>query len=706
MAHYSFQEWIQKKIAPSLKGVGLLLLVSQITILGIIFRTSYQRQYEFLSRFEIIGLEAFSEHQPRLLNHFGAIATSEIDAKSLILCGAENEVLWSYPRSVSHCDASSADPTMRVLKSRLFLDRDYPKVVIQVSRFPSSPILWVLFVTTTVIVVGGSRLLLCIRRRIKNDIYFPITQISSPDFQSSIAELHQVNNDLNVLRRKEKEQAALVAIGEMAGGVAHDIRSPLSSLNAVSVLLLPHLKNGKEAAEVMNLLQLSSKRLGDIANDLLQKYKGKGDSGVATFSIHEVLDELIGELHASPLGYGVQFRKQYHSIALYLSGDRIGVARALGNIMKNALEAMQGNREGKIKELVLGTELCLNSSSSLQSDSVCIRIADTGPGIAPDKIPHVLRGGYTEGKLDGHGIGTKIVRDMVDAQKGTLNIESKIGEGSVFILMLPKADIDPLNTATTVAIPYSVGAPIRVIDDEASLREQWRLTLKKLGAETDTYQSWEELDSMIAMPQCNKQDTFIIDYHFDNSEVDGLEIIRRLKALGFTNFVLATAEYWKPAIKDASNKLNVVLCPKPLPEVVLAACHTNLATCYPEPKTQGVSSSLSILLIDDDSAIQAGWNAMKGILGVGKLTMYNKLEEMIAAATNPADYDLCVIDKNIEKSQYKGARTLEYLKLNGARKVLLATGENSQDIAQDPDFSAIDGILAEKIPMSLTQYLT
>lgn len=93
------------------------------------------------------------------------------------------------------------------------------------------------------------------------------------------------------------------------------------------------------------------------------------------------------------------------------------------------------------------------------------------------------------------------------------------------------------------------------------------------------------------------------------------------------------------------------------------------------------------------------------MLGVGKLTMYSTLEEMIAAATNPAEYDMCVIDKNIENSQYNGAKTLAYLKQNGARKVFLATGESQKQIIQDPEFSAVDGVITEKIPMSLEKYL-
>lgn len=495
-------------------------------------------------------------------------------------------------------------------------------------------------------------------------------------------------------------------LGKLSSRIAHDIRSPLSSMRSALMLLREKFGGNKGAEDMFNLLQLSSNRLDNIANGLLAKYMGES-SVEQLFSIHEVLDELIGELRASPLGQGTEFEKQYYKSALYVIGDRTGVSRAIGNIIKNALEAMQKNLPGKPKQLTVCTDFC-----QPQVGNVCIRIADTGPGIPAEKIPLILQGGHTEGKVDGHGIGTKVVKEMVEAHKGQLSIESQVGEGTSFVISLP-ATIQ--NDETVVTIPQTANAAICVIDDEPSLREQWRLTLKAQGVDALMFSCWEEFASCHqtdSSPLAQNDTTFIVDYHFDNSEVDGLEVIRRLKAQGFDKFILATAEYWKPAVKDAAKELNVTLCPKPLPKVVLV----ELPTCHPELQAKDIDSSVatipqnekqgpSVLLIDDDPDIQTSWKLMKSMLGVGRLTMYSKLEDMIAAATNPADYDLCIIDKNIEGSQYSGAKMLAHLKENGAHKVFLASGEDRRQIEEDPQFASIDGILTEKVPMSLEGYL-
>ncbi len=512
-------------------------------------------------------------------------------------------------------------------------------------------------------------------------------------------EFKQLGTEFIQLIRQNRAMQTNAELGKLSSQVAHDIRSPLSSMRAALMLLREQFGSNKNAEELLNLLQLSSNRLDNIANGLLAKYMGES-SVEQLFSIHEVLDELVGELQASPLGQGTEFKKHYHTAALYVTGDRTGMARAIGNIIKNALEAMQQVATDRPKQL--GVTTAFDGSQNL-----IIRIQDTGPGIPADKIPLILQGGHTEGKADGHGIGTKVIKEVVETHKGHLAIESQVGVGTTFIIALP-ATIQ--NDETIVTIPHAGGGVICVIDDEPSLREQWRLTLRGMGVTAKVFTCWEDFD--LAKTNVASEGTFVVDYHFDNSEVDGLEVIRRLKARGFEKFILATAEYWKPAIKDAAQKLGVVLCPKPLPKVVLSQPiqQPQAAPCHPGPKAKDLDSSAtfpqadtpgpSILVIDDDSGIQVSWKMMRSILGVGKLTMHSNLEEMIAAATNPAHFDLCVIDKNIEGSQFDGARTLEYLRKNGARTVVLASGETEADIRSDPRFDSADGILKSKVPMS------
>ncbi len=507
------------------------------------------------------------------------------------------------------------------------------------------------------------------------------TNYGSKEIKTITDGLFFMTNSIKTLQNNISAQSALAAMGTLASQVAHDIRSPLSSMRAALLLLRERFGEDKEAEDMFNLLQLSSNRLDNIANGLLAKHMG--DSSVEQlFSIHEVLDELIGELHASPLGQGTEFEKKYDASALYVAGDKTGISRAIGNIIKNALEAMQQNPAEKIRQLSTITKFDGNQN-------LTIRIQDTGPGIPADRIPLILQGGHTEGKTDGHGIGTKVIKEMVETHKGQLAIESQVGVGTTFIITLP-ATIQ--NDETVVTVPHAGSGVICVIDDEPSVREQWRLTLRSMGVSAKVYTCWEDFDA--AKISIAPEGTFIVDYHFDNSEIDGLDVIRRLKARGFDKFILATAEYWKPAIKNTAQKLGVVLCPKPLPKVVLS-----------QPVQISQTEGRTVLLIDDDDAIRLTWGALKKRFGVATLHSFPSLEAAIEAKIDPSTCDLCIIDKNIEGSQFDGARMLEYLKQNGAKTVVLATGEMESDIKKDPKFDSLDGITTEKIPSSLDKFL-
>jgi signal transduction histidine kinase/CheY-like chemotaxis protein len=702
---YTFNNWVKRKIAPPLLVVGLLLLFSQIVALGIYFYSTSHQKSKFLDRLAVVGMEAISYNQPRLLDHMAAIATNEVGVHAMALCNSPHKVAWSYPYSMMSCHIQESG-MYNLLQRSLFPGSQYPLILMSVPKWPPIHVLFGLFIMCLFIVFGGVFLLWRIRYRIRNDIYIPVTQLSHSRFQSQILELHQVNDNLNLLRDNEKKQAALVAIGSVASAVAHDIRSPLSSMQAALMMLRKQCGGNKDAKDYLDLLQLSSTRLEGISNGLLAKYKGE-ESGSHTFSIHEVLDELIGELRASPIGQGTAFVKHYHSNALYVSGDKTGVSRAIGNVIKNALEAMQKDFTDKRKQLTVSTKFC-----QPQDGNICICIADTGPGIPADKIPLILQGGHTEGKADGHGIGTKVVKEMVEAHKGQLSIESQVGIGTSFVISLP-ATIQ--NDETVITISHVASATVCVIDDEPSLREQWRLELKAQSVDALIFSSWEEIDLMkkVIAPES----TFIVDYHFDNSEVDGLEIIRRLKEVGFSQFVLATAEYWKPAIKESAKQLGITLCPKPLPKVVVKSCHSESKTkdlrvdssAAPQNDNsthQNKKQGPSVLLIDDDEGIRLTWGAIQKTLGIATLHAFPNLEAVIQAKVNFKDCDLCVVDKNIAGSQYDGAHTLNYLKQNGAPKVMIASGERSADIQNDPQFAAMDGIITEKVPMSLAKYLS
>lgn len=355
-------------------------------------------------------------------------------------------------------------------------------------------------------------------------------------------------------RNQFKLEAEKEKLAKVTSQVAHDLRSPLTSLQAV----LRHWKETTQTdSDYLNLLELSVKRIHSIANEVLDRH-GPQKPAVKVFSIHRVLDELIGEYSSSHSG--IRFQKSYDE-AISCCGNRDRIQRAFGNIIKNAVEAMQGRGEITIR-------------TSTEDHLGVVVISDQGPGIDPEKLIQVLRGGYSEGKKEGHGIGMTVVRETISEHGGKLEADSQIGVGTTFFVKLPLAESVIIHSPESVeegagALVLSVkpGEQLVVIDDDPSVQLQWELALREQKLEPFVYESYEDYLQKAAQRPLLK--TAIVDYHYDNSELNGFEIIQKLKQEGFSQLYLCTGEYWKPQIQQQAKEAGAIICPKPIPKLVI-----------------------------------------------------------------------------------------------------------------------------------------
>ena len=131
-----------------------------------------------------------------------------------------------------------------------------------------------------------------------------------------------------------------VVLGHITTQVTHDLRGPLSSMEAALGELNKTPSTDPNYPTLLNILNLGSKRLKGIADDLLEKHTPKEKQKVL-FSLHRVLDELIGEYQSQERCKEVKFEKENFSTAVALYGEPVKLQRAFGNILKNALEAME-----------------------------------------------------------------------------------------------------------------------------------------------------------------------------------------------------------------------------------------------------------------------------------------------------------------------------------------------------------------------------
>jgi signal transduction histidine kinase len=208
--------------------------------------------------------------------------------------------------------------------------------------------------------------------------------------------------------------------------MVHDLSSPLATMQTVVQFLEESMPSEKESGALKSSLRLMWQSCQRMESVLLQSLDKKARQP-ERFSLHHLLDVLVKEFRNQPLGDKVEFQRKYYPTNLYLLGNRHNLERALGNIMKNGLESMRTRSK---QRLVLAT--------TRNKGRVVIEIADSGRGMN-DTVKHKILApkGHTYGKANGHGLGMRVVREVLDEWGGQISIDSKLGKGSVFTLRLP-----------------------------------------------------------------------------------------------------------------------------------------------------------------------------------------------------------------------------------------------------------------------------
>jgi signal transduction histidine kinase len=222
------------------------------------------------------------------------------------------------------------------------------------------------------------------------------------------------------LRRADR----LSALGELSAGVAHEIRNPLGSIKGAAEILKDDYHPDDPKAEFVQILLKETDRLNTILQEFLGFARPKSPELRET-DINDVIESVL-TLTAQPARKaGVSVEKRLdRSIGKYrLDGELL--RQALLNLVLNAIQAMPGGG-------------ALIAESRLRDGMLEVRIADTGPGIAPENRKKLFAPFFTT-KKEGTGLGLAITFRIIQNHNGTIEAESWPGKGAVFIVRIPVA---------------------------------------------------------------------------------------------------------------------------------------------------------------------------------------------------------------------------------------------------------------------------
>jgi len=252
-------------------------------------------------------------------------------------------------------------------------------------------------------------------------------------FNAMVGNLSRAQNELENYHYQQMARVdRLASVGEMAAGLAHEIKNPLAGISGAISVLSDDYPEGDQRREIMLQIQNQIGRLDKTVNDLL--YFGKpGQPEFAFADINDLLKQTLLFVAQHPESKNIG---RVDEMTRDLPAVWIDLKQIQQVVLNIALNAVQSMTEGGMLTVV--TEQIERDMKSW----VRIRITDTGPGIAPEVRAKIFTPFYTT-KTQGTGLGLPICRQLMENNGGSLEVESEVGKGTVFSLLLPVLDCRP-----------------------------------------------------------------------------------------------------------------------------------------------------------------------------------------------------------------------------------------------------------------------
>ena len=232
---------------------------------------------------------------------------------------------------------------------------------------------------------------------------------------------------LNITERKLAEELLirsekLSVIGQLAAGVAHEIRNPLTALKGFTQLLQRKTQHDREYFEIM-LTELD--RINFIVNEFMLLSKPHHVQQLGDYNLKFILGEVLPIIDAQSILNNVVIEVEWESDIPNVRCDNNQIKQVLVNLLKNAIEAM-----------VSGGNVFIRFYE--QDDYTCMNISDTGPGMPQE---HLARLGepFFSTKSTGTGLGLMVCYRIIEAHRGKMHIDSVLQQGTTVEIALPNA---------------------------------------------------------------------------------------------------------------------------------------------------------------------------------------------------------------------------------------------------------------------------
>jgi signal transduction histidine kinase/ActR/RegA family two-component response regulator len=280
--------------------------------------------------------------------------------------------------------------------------------------------------------------------------------------------------DVTARRQLEEElrqSQKLDALGRLAGGVAHDLNNLLMVIQTALELMQEEETAERRAAIAVDASAASAQAVR-LVKDMLT-FARKRRVELARVDLHGII-ERIARMSERTFGRRIKVVVELGAFDASVNGDVSQLESAILNLTVNARDAMSEGGTLTLRTARLSRAEARQAGAPSGSDAqewVRVDVADSGTGISPDILGHVFEPFFTtkeEGR--GTGMGLAAVYGAVQAHQGTVLVESAVGQGSTFSLLLPLAEAPRAQVAPTGPRAAAEVLRVMVVDDDPMVR--------------------------------------------------------------------------------------------------------------------------------------------------------------------------------------------------------------------------------------------
>ena len=237
------------------------------------------------------------------------------------------------------------------------------------------------------------------------------------------------NEELTAMTQQFWQASKLATMGELAASIAHELNNPLATVSLRTESLLGQFADDDPKQRALKIIEQEVERMSKLVGNLLQ-FSRRNHQQISTIDVYQEIESTLDFIEHYLCSHQINVVREFADALPTLHADRQQLRQVFLNVLTNASDAMTQGGTLTLRVAAGQTEH--------GEGAIVIEFADTGSGIKPEDLLKVWEPFFTtKGEGKGTGLGLAICRRIVEEHKGTINLESELGQGTIVRITLP-----------------------------------------------------------------------------------------------------------------------------------------------------------------------------------------------------------------------------------------------------------------------------